>query len=166
VGVRLRAPFRPRAQDPSSADERELGLVLHAAWLGSGPPAPDADPLYGPRVVLAEARDGAPELWSLWTLDEARSGRSPAPGAALRLQRRERERSLEVDYTTEAPLTSGRFEVDGEMLHTFRRGPGRAQAVLDVSRFAGRVLTLRAVVDFPPPGEAPSLRLHQAALKP
>jgi lysophospholipase L1-like esterase len=166
VEVRLQVrPFRPRTQDPASGDDRELGLVLHAAWLGSGPPAPDADPLYAPRVLLAEARDGSPELWSFWTLDKERGGRSPTPGAALRLQRTGGERWLEIDYSTEAPLTSGRFEVDGEMLHGFRRARGRAQVVLDVSRFAGRVLTVRAPVDFPR-GDGSSLVIHEVALKP
>jgi lysophospholipase L1-like esterase len=167
VEVRLRVnAFRPRTLDPASRDERELGLVLHAAWLGSGSSAREADPLYAAGVRLAEVPDSAPELWSLWPQDPARTGRTPAPGAALRLQRRAHEPWLEVDYTTEAPLASGWFEVDGEVAQTFRHGPGRRQAVLDVARFAGRVLTLRAVVDFPAAeGRAP-LVLHQAALKP
>jgi lysophospholipase L1-like esterase len=164
VRLKVDAPFRPRSQDPASTDDRVLGVVLHGAWLGSGPASPDADPLYASRLRLADAADGAAELWNLWTLDGAHTGRSPEEAAALRLQRRGAERWLEVDYTTHAPLASGLFEVNGEMLHAFRRGPGRAQVVLDVSRFAGRVLTLRARLDFP---RAPAgLVVHEAALKP
>ena len=107
---------------------------------------------------------GRPSCGTFWTADRAHTGRSPGEAAALRLQRSAHERWLEVDYTTDAPLASGLFEVDGEMLHAFRRGPGRSQVVLDVSRFAGRVLTLRARLDFP--RTAASLVVHEAALKP
>jgi hypothetical protein len=121
--------FQPTAYDPVSTDERTLGLVLHAAWLG-GPVA------------------------------------TQGPDPAVRLARTGNERWLQVDFTTAAPLTSGRFDVDGEMLYAFRRGPGRGHAVLDVSRFAGRVLTLRPVVDFPRGDhEAAGLVIHEVRLK-
>src|SRR5262249_44202418 len=103
------------------------------------------------------------ELWGDWPLDAERWGRSPREGAVLRLQRAANERSLEIEYSTGAPLTSGRFEVNGEMVRAFRRPAGRARDAIDISRFASRVLAGRRGVDF---RAAASLSLHEAGLRP
>jgi lysophospholipase L1-like esterase len=86
---------------------------------------------------------------------------------AVRLPRPAGERWLEVDFATEAPLTSGRFEVNGEMVHAFRRGRGRERVALDVSRFGARVLTVRGRVDFPraAPGVPSALVVYELALR-
>jgi lysophospholipase L1-like esterase len=91
-----------------------------------------------------------------------------AGDGAVRLVREASQHLLEVEFATGAPLTSGRFEVDGEMLHTFRRGPGREKVLLDVSRFGGRVLTVRGIVDFPWGAGSPPdpLVVHGMALRP
>jgi lysophospholipase L1-like esterase len=167
VRLHVDSPFRPRDHDASSGDERTLGLVLHAAWLAGRPSASDGAAVYTPWLPLAETPDTAPGLWGSWPMDDRHRGRSPGEGAVLHVQRTASERWLEIEYTTAAQMTSGRFEVNGEMLRAFRRPPGSARDVIDVSRFASRVLAVKPVVDFPAAsGQEAGLLLHEVLLKP
>jgi hypothetical protein len=145
-------------------DEPNGRRTLSFPWTGAAGRPVDVhlrvEPAFRPRDRVAGSHD--PRTLGLVLHAAALEGEDDG---AVRVPRAAAERTLEIEFSTAAPLTSGRFEAAGQVLHTFRRGPGRETARVDVSRFGGDILTVRTIVDFPPDVPSPVV-VHRIVARP